>query len=324
MKLKVSNETLTGVFGALAITVLILGYNFMKGNDIFSKSYFYYAVYDQTDGIAPSNPVIYQGLKIGNVKKLSLDEETGKIIATIQLSKNIKIPIGTVAKIISSDLLGAKVIDLVFANQRVVFYNLKDTLVGDNELGFADQVSAQVMPVKLKAEKLLSSLDSLVTSFQVLFTTDALQKSVVNLSNTIANLNHSTGTVDSLLTSETTRIKGIMSNVESITHNLKDNNARISNILKNTSLITDSLAKADFVNTINQSRKAVEQTNAILKKINDGNGTMGMLVNDQKLYNNLTSATQSLDKLMIDLKENPSKYITLSIFGRKKDKNQQK
>ena len=323
MKIKVSNETLIGVFGALALTLLILGYNFLKGNDIFSKSYYYYAVYDQTDGIAPSNPVIYQGLKVGSVKKLSLIEESGKIVATLQLNKNMHIPIGTVAKIISSDLLGSKAVDLIFPKQHLIYHNLKDTVIGDNELSFSDQVSKQVLPVKLKAEKLLESLDSLVTSFQVLFATDALQRSVVNLSNTIENLNHSTGTVDSLLTSETSRIRSILHNVDAITHNLKDNNARISAILKNTSIISDSLAKADFVNTINQSRIAIEKTNAILTKVNDGNGTLGMLVNDQALYNNLTTAASNLDKLMVDLKENPTKYINISIFGRKKTKDQQ-
>ncbi len=301
--MKVSNETKIGALTAVAITVFVLGYNFLKGKEVFTDTKDYYAVFDRIDGLKVSNPVITNGIAIGRVSDLQLRKD-GKIVATLTMKQETFVPQNSLAKLISADILGAKAIDLVFSKS-IVEASDNDTLMSEIAMGLSDQIA----PIKDKAEKMISSIDSLAGSVNALmndkFKAD-LQSSMSSLKVTLANFETSSA-----------KLSTIADNVNSLTANLKNNNDKINNILNNANTFSDSLAKANVAGTVARANKALAEVAAITEKINKGEGSMGLLINDKKLYDNLSATTADMDKLMIDLKENPSRYIHFSVFGRK-------
>jgi phospholipid/cholesterol/gamma-HCH transport system substrate-binding protein len=309
-------ETKIGVLAALAIALLILGFNFLKGNDIFSNTIDVYAEYDHINGIKVSNPVLYNGFSVGKVTALELTPR-GSIIATFTLDGKVQIPDNSTAKITSLDLLGAKGIELVLGNSKTYILD-GDTMSSGVELSLAESVNSQVLPVKAKAEKLLGTMDSILVSIQYILNPNFrnnIDKSFASIKRSIETLEVTASRVDTMVKFQSARLKAITTNVESITLNLKNNNQRISNILANAETISDSLAKANIVQTIEKANKALSDVSAITERINKGEGSIGLLLNDEKLYNNLNSSASDLDKLMIDIKQNPKRYVHFSIFG---------
>lgn len=314
--MKIANETKIGVLAALAIALLILGFNFLKGNDIFSNTIDVYAEYDHINGIKVSNPVLYNGFSVGKVTALELTPR-GSIIATFTLDGKVQIPDNSTAKITSLDLLGAKGIELVLGNSKTYILD-GDTMSSGVELSLTESVNSQVLPVKAKAEKLLGTMDSILVSIQYILNPNFrnnIDKSFASIKRSIETLEVTASRVDTMVKFQSARLKAITTNVESITLNLKNNNQRISNILANVETISDSLAKANIVQTIDKANKALSDVSAITERINKGEGSIGLLLNDEKLYNNLNSSASDLDKLMIDIRQNPKRYVHFSIFG---------
>ena len=181
-----------------------------------------------------------------------------------------------------------------------------------------------MQPVQKKAELIIGKMDSILTSVNSILNPNFqknVDKSFNSIASTLSSLESTSKKVDNLVGSEGTRISAILANVEAISGNLKQNNAKISAILNNINSITDQVAAANFKQTIDNANKAVVDLQTIVGKINNGEGTLGLLVNDTKMYDNLNNASKSLDNLMIDLKANPKRYVHFSIFGGgKKDK----
>jgi phospholipid/cholesterol/gamma-HCH transport system substrate-binding protein len=209
-------------------------------------------------------------------------------------------------------------IDLNFSKSKE-FYESGDTLLADIENGLTDEISKQIIPVKDKAEKLIATVDSLIKNINSIFN----DKTKGNLRESVTTFNSIALEVKEMVTEERIRLRKITDNVQSITENLKNNNAQIQNILKNISNVTDSLAKANLASTIANANIALAEVAQVMTKINEGKGSLGLLVNDKKLYDNLEASTKDLDKLMVDIKENPKRYIHFSVFG-KKDKKKSK
>jgi phospholipid/cholesterol/gamma-HCH transport system substrate-binding protein len=318
--MKISNETKVGALTSIIIVLLILGFNFLKGKNIFNPRSTYYAVYDNINGLTESNPVMIRGYSIGSVNNIYfLPDNPEKIVVEIKLkNSDIKIPKGTVALIRSSSLLGGMAIDLNFSKSKE-FYESGDTLLADIENGLTDEISKQIIPVKDKAEKLIATVDSLIKNINSIFN----DKTKGNLRESVTTFNSIALEVKEMVTEERIRLRKITDNVQSITENLKNNNAQIQNILKNISNVTDSLAKANLASTIANANIALAEVAQVMTKINEGKGSLGLLVNDKKLYDNLEASTKDLDKLMVDIKENPKRYIHFSVFG-KKDKKKSK
>jgi phospholipid/cholesterol/gamma-HCH transport system substrate-binding protein len=315
---KVSNETKVGVFAIICITLLILGYNVLKGSNIFSSTNTYYAVYDNLGGLESSNEVKINGLSVGRVTDLNFSSgKNPRIVVTISVNSNVKIPMGTVAYIASPDILSSKEIDLDLThadfNQN---HKSGDTLQSETKDGLQQTIAKEIEPLKDKTEKLLSSLDTLATAMNSVLNAQARS----NLAQSLNNLNAATGKMDELLGKNEDRLSKIISNVDSITSNLSRSNSQIHTVLTNFASISDTLAKAQVAATIFQAKIALAQFNSMMNKVDSGKGSLGLLVNDDKLYNNLQNATNSLNALLIDLKAHPGRYIRLSIFGRHDDK----
>ena len=187
-------------------------------------------------------------------------------------------------------------------------------------MGIADQLSKELLPTKTKAENLIVSIDSIMQTIQSVIG----KGSKNNLKAIIENLKSTTENVDGLVAEQKIRLSSIMANIESISGGLRKNESKLNHIIQNFDAISDSLAKANLKSTINKTDKTMNELSAIMEKINSGKGSLGMLVNNDSLYVNLNSTSKDLDKLFIDLKENPNRYVHFSVFGKKEKKKKKK
>jgi phospholipid/cholesterol/gamma-HCH transport system substrate-binding protein len=175
-----------------------------------------------------------------------------------------------------------------------------------------------VLPIKEKAEELFGQIDSVMIIFQAIFNENTrvnITKSFESIQETLLNLKNTTGNLDTTIERESTRLSNILTNAESISNNLKNNNEALTNIITNFSNVSDSLAAANIKQTMLQAEQSLANLNDVVNKINQGEGTMGMLVNDDQLYNNLEASSKQLELLLEDIRKNPGGYIRFSVFG---------
>jgi phospholipid/cholesterol/gamma-HCH transport system substrate-binding protein len=284
----------------------------------------YYATYAALDGVTESNPVMLNGFKIGQIKSLSLQNKGGyyPILVEFSLDKAIKVPKFSIAKVISSDLFGAKAIELILSDSKEFLEN-GDTLQTASEMDLKTAVDKRIAPLQKKAENLISDVDSVMTSVNNVLDAKSqanLKSSIENIKLTFASLAKTATALDGLLAVEQAKLAAILSNVNSITKNLENNNEKLTRVISNFSNISDSLAKSNLKQVIENTNLVMAQTKDIMYKVNSGKGTMGLLINNDSLYVKLDKTVGDLDKLLIDLRKNPSRYVSVSVFG-KKDKN---
>ncbi|MEQ7801711.1 MlaD family protein [Pedobacter sp. ASV1-7] len=316
--MKIANETKVGIMAAFSIAILIIGYNFLKGNAIFSNETVLYAKYSHVDGLAVSKPVLINGFQIGRVDKLELQPD-GSILATLKIKGKYEIPKNSIAKLEQTDLLGSKAIVMALGGG-TDYAQDGDTLNANVAKGLLETVQ----PVQKKAEVIIAKMDSILTSVNSILNPNFqknVDKSFNSIASTLSSLEATSKKVDHLVGSEGSRVAAILANVESISNNLKKNNEKINAILDNIGTITDQVAAANFKQTIDNANKAVADLQGIVSKVNNGQGSLGLLVNDTKMYDNLNNASKNLDNLIIDLKQNPKRYVHFSVFGGGKKDN---
>ncbi|HTA61271.1 MAG TPA: MlaD family protein [Bacteroidia bacterium] len=326
--MKLSKEVKTGLVTLVAIAVVIWGFNFLNGNDIFKKSKYIYAIYDKTDGLIDASPVYVSGVKVGQVNKSTLIKRDNKykVLVTFILTEDIKIPKDSKAKLISVDLLGSKAIDLQFSTS-TVYINTGDTILADYEDDLKTAVDKRIAPLQKKAESLISSIDSVMQVVQEVLNANVRQNLVASfesIKTTLFSLQHAASGIDTLVSTQKSKVSMILGKVESLAANLEKNNDKITNILNNFSNISDSLAKSNIKTTIEHANLAVAQVNNLLEGINSGKGTLGKLVKNDSIYNNLNRASNDLDLLLVDLREHPKRYVSISVFGGKDKKSKTK
>lgn len=316
MQLKVSNETKVGVLATIAIVLLVLGYNLLRGKNVFGRDNIFYIRYDNAAGIAPAGAVRYNGMKVGHVQDIKLaNDGSGQIVVSVAVTPDLKIPVGTTATVVSPDFISPKAIQLDFTAFSK-FYESGDTLISGVARNGMKEVQSQ-------AEALIASMDSAINSINGIFNSETkqhLQRSVKSIETTLNTLDKASTKVDEMLSANVSRLDRIFSNVESITVNLKNNQDEINALLNNLTDITDTVRRSEIGNTIRQAKEVLEQTAEVMSKINEGKGSMGLLVNDDRLYNNLEASSKSLDALLTDMKAHPNRYVQVSVFG-KKDKS---
>lgn len=315
--MKLSNETKVGAITTVAIAVLFIGYSFLRGNDVFSSDNMFYTDYDNVDGLTTSKPVLVNGYQIGHVSKMYL-LDNGKIRTEFKIKSEYEIPSNTIARIVNESILGSKVIVFNLGNSKT-YANDGDPLQSDVQANLMEKVE----PLQKKVENLVVKLDSVLSAVNTALD-DEFQRdfktSLRSISVSLNNMEKITNDVEKLMGSERIRLAKIMQNLESITDNFKNNNGKLNSILANLDNLSEDLSKSEIKATIDNANKAIQDVQAITDKINKGEGSIGLLVNDDKLYNNLTNASENLDKLIYDLKTNPAKYLKISIFGKKDTK----
>ena len=309
--MKFNKETKIGLVAVAIIALFIWGYNFLKGKNILSSTNTYYAVYNNINGLEEASPVNLSGFKIGVVDAIKFHKQyQDKVVIQFSLNKKFNLPKGSKAIIYSASLIGDIAVKLELANS-AVYYNDGDTVIGELEKDMFSSLSDELIPVKNKIENLVESIDEILLVFD--------EKQKANIQNSLNNIDKITTEMNDLVSSDASKLNVILNNVESISTNLKNNNKQISNILENFSNISDSIDQANIKETILNANKTLAEFSEISKKINSGEGTIGMLINNDSLYNNLNYLAADLDSLVIDLNENPKRYVHFSLFG-KKDK----
>jgi len=323
--LKLRKEAIIGIIVFVTLTILIWGFNFLKGRDIFRKEMNYFVIYNKIGGLITSSPVLVNGYKVGQVRDINLHpDNSGRLIVNFILDKNIKIPKKSIARIFSSDLMGTKAIEIILSDSRD-YCKVGDTLVPQFERDLKDEVNAQVLPLKTKAEDLMSTFDSLLTAFQSVFTDSVrenLRKSFSSIRYSLQNINTTSKTLDDLVTAQSGRIAEIITHINNISGSIDAHSTQLTNIINNLSQLSDSLAKANIVAVFQKVDKSLGAVNEIINKINRGEGSAGLLINDDNLYRNLQNSTSELNKLLKDIRENPRRYLNFSFisFGREKKK----
>ena len=315
--MKIRREIKIGAYLVVVLLCFIFGINYIKGKDFFRKHRTFYAKYEQISGLVEAAPVSINGFNIGNVSKIRFEGRTSsKIIVEITVYNPLEIPVNSVARIFSPDILGTKNINIILGNSPIMAQN-GDTLKSGMQASLSEEVSQQVAPLKRKAEDLMLSLDTMVTVVRTIFNSQArenLKASFEHIRQTLVNLEHTTFNLDTLVYGQRSRMERILFNIEAISANLRENDKNISNILSNFSAISDSLAKSQVAHTIDDVHAAVMNFSMILDKVNQGKGSLGLLVNDNKLYTNLENSSIELNRLITDLKLNPHRYLNFSVF----------
>lgn len=317
--MKISREVKVGLVFVITVILLIWGLNFLKNKTIFKPERNFFAVYNHIDGLVVANPVNINGFAVGQVTHIAFESDTSaRIIVEFIVDSKIQIPRNSVARIYSEDLLGSKAIDLILGDSPVSSQP-GDTLISSLETSLREEVNKQVEPIRRKAENLISSIDSMVTVIQYVFNEnmrDDLLSSVSSLRNTFKNLETTTSTIDTLVTAQQRKLSDIIGHIEEITRNLRNSNEEITNILANFSAVSDTIARMKISKTFGDLNRTLADVSAVVSKINSGEGSLGLLVNDQELYENLSVASQELNLLLQDMRLNPQRYVHLSVFGK--------
>ncbi len=319
--MKLNREFKIGLLAAAAIFLFIWGLNFLKGKDIFSRQITFYAIYDDVTGLIESNPVSLNGVNIGQVNSIRfMPDGSGRILVQNIISRDVIIPDNSTSVLTGMSLTGTReiIIKLGDSSQQI---SDGDTLASAQQPSLQDEVSQLVAPIKQRADELFVQVDSIMIVFQAIFN-EQTRRNIVgsfeSIQNTLNNLEQTTETLDKTIDEESTRLATILNNTESISSNLKNNNELISNIIHNLSGITDSIAAANLQQTIVNTEESLARLNTILDKVNKGEGSLGLLVNDEELYNNMQSSSKQLELLLEDIRRNPGSYINISVFGGRK------
>ena len=323
--MRITKEAKIGIFAVISLAALFWGVNFLKGKNIFSRTNTYYAIFNRVDGLKPTNDVLLSGYKVGLVKSIKFEEgHTGRLIVTLLVEKKYQIPRNSIVKLISADLMGGKAIRLeVTPNDE--FHQSGDTLKSSIETGLLDQLVFEMVPIKEKAERLMEDMEIALEVIAKVFNEqnrDNLTQSIESLRSSLGNIDELTGELNGMLSDDEGKLLQIVNNVHSISQNLKDNSDDIDLIVKNISSISDTLAKANLSQTLAQTDSAMVSFNQIVTKINRGEGSMGMLINNDTFYNNLENASRNLELLLYDMKVNPKRYVNISLFDFSRTKYQ--
>lgn len=308
-----TKETKVGALTAIAITILVLGYNYLSGkDDLFYSGETYHVVYSNVDGLTTSNPVMFRGVRIGAVSEVVLDINSLQTFVQLEITRRgFRIPKGSVAKIYEVDLFGAKGVEIMLSDSNAVAAN-GDTLVGDKDISLTESLSLVLNPLADKVNNILTSLDSLTGNGK-------LEQSLNQLPGTISSLKTTLDNTTTILASAGPKVNSIFTNVNELVTSLNQNKGTLNSAMANLETITDEMAKSKLSETVSNANTALAQFSKTLEDINSGKGSLGLLMKDEELYNNLAKATKDLDILIMDINKHPDKYISIP-FTRKRQK----
>jgi phospholipid/cholesterol/gamma-HCH transport system substrate-binding protein len=319
--MKISNETKVGALTAVAITLLILGFNFLKGKTLFKTGNIIYAKYTDTKGIMVSNGVFINGFQVGSVYDIeNADKNLSAIVVAIKLKDNYNIPANSIASIKENPLGNASI--TIALGDAATYVKSGDTILTASNAGLLGDLMNKLGPVGDQIKATVGSLDAVLKNINTIFdpaTKNNLQEVIANINKTTASLVVSSASIQAMLNQQTGAITASMNNVNSFTKNLADNNDKVTKMLGNVEKTTENLSKADIDGTVAQLKNSIETLNTILAKMSSTDGSLGKLLNDKALYDNLTNTVRSANILMDDLRVHPKRYVNISVFG-KKDK----
>ena len=310
--MKISNETKVGILTIVALTLLIVGFNFLKGKNVFNKEKHLYAVFSDLGSLRKSNEVKMEGLPVGVIYDYTeIDKNLSGIIVTITMKRDVNIPKDSKATI-ESELLGNTYMN-VAQGQSTEFLKDGDTIVTDRASSFLGDVKAQITPTLTSVRGAIDSLKIVLGGLNRLFDKDTKG----NLSEIIRNLKQTTGSLNRLLDAESGALAATLNNANSITGNLKKNNDSITATISSIKRAADKFSNLEVQPTLDTLQATIGELKTVLSKFNTNEGTLGLLMKDRKLYDQLNSLLLGVEILFDDIRVNPKRYTGSVIFNRK-------
>jgi phospholipid/cholesterol/gamma-HCH transport system substrate-binding protein len=299
--MKFTKEIKIALVAIFALVVLFFGMQFLKGLSILSSNNSYFVAFADATGLSTSSPVYANGYRVGVVKALNYDyAPDGNIIATLELDQQMRVPAGSKAEL-ASDLLGNIKINLVLADDPLHMLAVGDTIPGAAEVGVMSKLGGMLPAI----EKMIPKLDSIMSSLNMLLADPALRNTLHNVEGMTANLDATSRELRTLSASLNSEVPGMLQ--------------KTNGVLDNTQQLTANLSTIDVANMMAKVDRTLKNVEEMTQCLNNAEGTLGLLMRDKSLYQNLTRTAADADSLMIDLKQHPKRYVHFSIFG-KKDK----
>ncbi|GGD36065.1 MlaD family protein [Flavobacterium orientale] len=305
--MKLTKEIKTAILVICSILLFIWGYSFLKGTDILTSYNTFYVEYNDVEGLASSAPVTINGLIIGKVKSISFsDKNNWKPIVELQINNDYEISKSSIARLYEPGLIGGKQIQIVPNTNDATLAKSGDILKGDVKAGLTDLVSERLTPLQEKIERMMVSADSLLIGLNEVLdenTKANLRNSVVKLNEVLTGFSETSSSINSMLAENKAKINSTTTNMEKTTANF--------------SKISDSLAKANIGETVKKLETTLANVDKIMNEVQSGKGTMGKMFKDETLYNNFSKSSKELELLLQDLRLNPTRYVNVSLFGKK-------
>ncbi|NMH29035.1 MlaD family protein [Flavobacterium silvaticum] len=305
--MKVTREIKTAILVIASILLFIWGYSFLKGSDILSSSRVFYAEYDNVEGLLPSAPVTINGLVVGKIRKITLNPENGKLLVELEVTnKDFPISKSSEVNIYEPGLIGGKQIQII--------PNLKDSnmaesgekLKGTNVPGLTALVGEKLEPLQQKLDVVLAELNKTILSVNNILnkeTQDNLKHTIAELDKTMTQFHGAANSLNGILDNNKGKIDNVLTNFDKVSQDF--------------SKISTSLEKANVDQAVESLKATLAKVDALMAQINSGNGTVGKLMKDDKLYDNLARTSKELELLLQDVRLNPTRYVNVSLFGKK-------
>jgi len=310
---KISKEFKVALLGITSLVILYFGFNFLKGIDMFQKTNSYFALYNKVDMLKVSNPVYIHGVSVGRVSSIKyLQKRNNSVLVEIGIDSEIKLGVGTVADLINADIMGSKAIELVLKDSIGHYYIDGDTLMTSFDEGLTGML-------KEKAGSLTDNISVAISNLTKILETIAANDDT--LAQTLANMEGITRNLNTGLPDLQNRLIVLLENFNKNSQELSLLMADVKPILKNTTQLTDSLKSLELAETLTKLQLMLDNMNANMVSLKEGQGTMGKLMTDDSLYVYLSNTARDLDLLLVDFQANPGRYVQFSVFG-KKDKSE--
>ena len=305
--MKNSKEIKTAILVILSLSLLIWGYSYLKGKDIFSEYNTYTVNYDSVEGLNKSGAITINGLAVGKISDIRLSAKyPGKVQVTFQVDANIPVTASTVASLYEPGFIGGKQIMLVVNSSDTTLAPSGSELKGTIKSGLTDMVAEKLAPIQQKLDQFLANSNQLLSSINSVLD----EKSRAEIKSAIAEMN---ATMQELHQASSSTTKLIQGNSAAINEMVTD----LHTTTRNFSKISDSIQKADIGKTIHTLESSLEKVNVLLANLNEGKGTTGKLVKDETLYNNLQKTSKEMELLLQDVRLHPTRYVNVSLFGKK-------
>ena len=304
--MKLTKEIKAALFVLLGVFLFLIGFNFLNGTSLFKSEKNLYAIYDQVEGLQSGTTVTVNGLSVGKVSSIDFLPNSNRILVKFTVRNDLNFSKNSIAEIYESGLLGGKSIAIIPVLDRNRMLVSGDTLVSRTKPGLTDVVGSEIAPLQKKLEQILINVDTLVSSLNTVLDDKAqqgLNKALSEVSVTVSNLNSISNSLSKILVSQE-------SNINQTINNFSEASANINQI-------SDSLSKTDLKALVSEIENTATTLNSIFKSIDSGEGTLGKLMKDDGLYNNLEASTKEVKLLIKDLKEHPKRYVHFSLFGKK-------
>lgn len=319
--MRVSNETKVGALTVIAVTLIIFGFNFLKGKTFFKSGTFLYAKYTDTKGLIVSNPVFVNGFQVGTVFEIeNMNDNLSELVVCIKLNQLYKIPSNSIATI-QENPLGTNAINIIPGNSTLLIQS-GDTIKTAPATSLLGDLMNALSPLGDQIKNTITALEQVLNNVNKTLDDENKQNFKVilaNLSTTTMNLNKALQSVEGMVNKQNGSIAKTADNLNAFTANLNQNNQKISNILTNLDSTTKSIKDAELNKTIKTIQTTLVALNTTINQLNNGNGTASKLLNDPAMYTELKNTVKSVNTLVDDIKVHPKRYINISVFG-KKDK----